>query len=188
MILPRLYRMADDDTILEWSSHTMLTWQDFWADSNPGAYQNANVSVKYGCTWTVESLPDDTNPCFAIRNIHLATHFVRNLSWVREGTTTDTLLAHAQGYFDLAEETRPEIEVMLKAEYDEKLYPVRGSGQDEQQMYSRQDSRVVLSSLTRLYTDILLPRIAEYEKTTIYGESVEAQQMYNHRFSRLRSG
>ena len=76
----------------------------------------------------------------------------------------------SRGCFDLAEETKAQIEAELEDIFRDKSYPVRGSSEEERRQYSMQDSRVVLGALDRLHREILLMRIEEYESGTNYGE------------------
>ena len=174
------------DGIIEWSPVEYLTWDYFEADPHPGAYQDAMATVRYAGTWIVESHKSDGGLFFTIERIHLVTQFVKNLSWVRPGAANDGLLDHVQGCFDLAEETRPEIEAKLEDMFRDKSYPVRGSNEEERRQYSMRDSRVVLGSLDRLHRDILLVRIEEYESATNYGENRPVQTKYDQRFNRMR--
>lgn len=172
--------------ILEWSSSGHLKWKDFEAEPHPGVYQDVMPHVGYGCTWTIHSHRKDDQLFFSIHEIELTTRFFKNLSWVRIKSATKSSLCHAQGYFDLAESMRPDIQKMLKDEFDDKLYPVRGSNEAERKQYSKQDSRVVLSVLTRLQSEVLNVEISKYQERTCYGEDDTTQKEYDRKFSILR--
>lgn len=174
------------DGIIEWSPARHLAWDDFEADPHPGAYQDAMATVRYAGSWTVESHRSGDDLVFTIGRIRLVTQFVKNLSWVRSGAANDGLLGHVQGCFDLAEETKAQIEAELEDIFRDKSYPVRGSSEEERRQYSMQDSRVVLGALDRLHREILLVRIEEYESGTNYGEDGLAQAKYDQRFARMR--
>ena len=177
--------MAQEGTI-EWSPERRLVWDDFEADPHPGVYQDAMATMRYGCVWTVGSQKRGTDLFFTIDRIRLTTLFVKNLSWVRRGAAGDRLLYHVQGCFDLAEETRPDIELALAQVFEGKLYPVRGSSEEERRQFSMQDSRAVLGALDRLYRDVLVPRLKRYESNTDYGEDTQAQAEYDHRFAMMK--
>lgn len=174
------------DGIIEWSPVEYLTWGDFEADPHPGAYQDAMATVRYAGTWMVESHNSGDGLFFTIGSIRLVTQFVKNLSWVRPGSANAHLLDHVQGCFDLAEETRSEIEAKLEEIFRDKSYPVRGSSEEERRQYSMQDSRIVLGSLDRLHREILLARIERYESDTNYGENRQVQTKYDQRFNQRR--
>lgn len=175
------------DNKVEWSPLMPLKWDDFEADPHPGAYQDVLTSVGYDCTWTIQSHKKDDQLFFTIHDIRLTTHFSKNLSWVRIGVATDSLLRHAQGCFDLAENIRPRIEDMMKKEFEGRFYPVRGSNEVEHKQYSKQDSRVVLSVLSRLQSDVLSAEVVRYQERTCYGENIAVQKEYDQRFARLRA-
>lgn len=177
--------MAQEGTI-EWSPERRLVWDDFEADSHPGVYQDAVATMRYGCVWTVGSQKRGTDLFFTIDRIRLTTLFVKNLSWVRRGAADDRLLCHVQGCFDLAEETRPDVESDLARGFEGKLYPVRGSNEEERRQFSMQDSRAVLGALDRLYRDVLISNLQRYESDTNYGEDIQAQAKYDHRFDMMR--
>ena len=185
MVWLRLSAMSVNNKI-EWSPLRSLKWDDFEADPHPGAYQDVLTKVGYDCTWTIQSHKKDDQLFFTIHNIQLTTYFSKNLSWVRIGAATDTLLRHAQGCFDLAENIRPRIEDMLKKEFEVTFYPVRGSNEVEHKQYSKQDSRIVLSVLARLQSEVLSAEIARYQERTYYGENIAVQKEYNQRFAGLR--
>lgn len=185
MVWLRLSTMSANNR-LEWSPLTPLKWDDFEADPHPGVYQDVQTHVGYDCTWTIQSHKKDDQLLFTIHNIRLTTRFSKNLSWVRIGAATDSLLRHAQGCFDLAENIRPRIEDMMKKEFEDRFYPVRGSNEVEHKQYSKQDSRVVLSVLSRIQSDVLSAEVAKYRERTCYGENITVQKEYNQRFARLR--
>lgn len=177
--------MAQEGTV-EWSPDRRLLWDDFEADSHPGVYQDAVATMRYGCVWTVGSQKREAGLFFTIDRIRLTTLFVKNLSWVRQGAAGDRLLSHVQGCFDLAEETKPDVESDLARVFEGNLYPVRGSNEEERRQFSMQDSRAVLGTLDRLYRDVLLSRLEKYESDTNYGEDIQAQAEYDRRFEMMR--
>ena len=51
--------MSEDD-IIEWSVENSLSWSDFKAEANLGAYEDSHSFIKYHYTWTVTS--DNVGP------------------------------------------------------------------------------------------------------------------------------
>ena len=172
--------------IIDWSADTTLHWDDFEAEPHPGVYQDAMATIRYGCTWNVESHDIDGTLSFSIRNIRLNTVFVKNLSWARVNIVDECLLVHMQGCFDLAEYIRADMEFMLTQKFEGKMYPVRGATPEEQKQNSMYDSRVVLGALQQIH-NVLDAKIDEYQRDTRYGEDESSQATYNQRFSSIKS-
>lgn len=176
--------MSQSNTIV-WSANTTLQWSDFEAEPHPGLYQDAMTTIRYDCTWNVESHDVDGTLSFSICNIHLHTVFVKNLSWVRINMVDECLLTHMRGCFDLAEYVRADMESLLTQKFENKLYPVRGTTPEEQKQNSMSDSRIVLGALQHIH-DRLNARIAEYHADTEYGGNESSQATYNQRFNSIR--
>ena len=170
-----------------WTPETYLSWDDFEADSHPGAYQDAQAIIKYGCVWKVRSHGNPLSTHFTINAIQLSTIFIKNLSWVRATAANTTLLKHVQGCFDLAEETRQSVEVELNNQFMDRRYLIRGSDLEEQKQNAMNDSRIVLRSLEDLRVRMLETRIRSYELETQYGKDLQNQAKYNRLFAQLRS-
>ena len=184
---PNCYRKdMSDDNIVVWSADTALKWDDFAAEPHPGTYQDAIATIRYNCTWSIESHDADGILSFSISKIRLSTIFVKNLSWARIGMVNERLRVHMQGCFDLAEYIRPDMENALVQRFKGKLYPARGATPDEQQQNSVQDSRVVLGALQDIHKE-LDAKIAEYQDQTKHGEDESSQTRYSQRFTKMKN-
>ena len=89
--------------VLVWSNDFFLRWSDFNAESNSASFEDSHSIIKYRHTWTISSDEIESQIIFFIENIQLSVEFYPVLSWVRTSETSDDLLKHEQGHFDLAE-------------------------------------------------------------------------------------
>ena len=179
--------MSEEENVLDWYPSRMLSWDDFQADPHPATFQDAISKIFYHPTWTVVSEKFGSELFYSIENIALTTQFQKQLSWVRLQLSNDQLLNHQQGFFDLAEELKPQILEKLSKLFSDKKYPVRGNNDAERMQFAREDSSLMIrTALDRLFEEIFLPQAHKYEKDTNFGENISVQKEYDQRFSNLR--
>ena len=123
---------------------------------------------------------------FFIEEINLTTQFLKHLSWVRENSATELLLHHQQGFFDLAEELRPNIEKTLYLKLSHNQYPTRGKNEAESKQFAKEHSGILIKTeLDKLFEYSYLQQAKKYESETEYGENKLKQKQYDERFKSL---
>lgn len=178
--------MSENDVIV-WSKNEFLTWSDYKAESHPGAFEDAHSTIKYRCTWTVNSEKIGNEILFFIENIILHTEFYPLLSWVRPSQTSDDLLKHEQGHFDLAQSVNIENIKKLQDLFYGKQYQTRGKNEEQRKQFAKEDSgRMIALEVEKLDKYLLEQRYA-YDVETDYGKNIEKQKKFNLMFAQLRS-
>lgn len=169
-----------------WSAHASLTWDDFGADPNPAAYEDAHSHIDYDYTWTVTSEIDGGRAAYGIEGLQLHARLHRGLSWVRPSCRTESLLRHEQGHLDLAELLRRQEQPGIEAGLYKTRRPARGRNAEQQKQSAREDSAIRIAD--RLAP--LLSKLAEarkrYDSETDYGADAGAQSTYDAKFAALR--
>jgi hypothetical protein len=178
--------MSQND-IITWSKDYFLTWSDFKAESNPAVFEDVHSTIKYRCTWIVNSDTVDNKIKFFIENITLIVEFHPMLSWVRQSQATSNLLKHEQGHFDLAELLCPKIVKSIQDVFDNKKFSTRGQNQEQRKQFAREDSGLMISIEIEKWEKYLSEKHEEYDKETNYGQIIEKQQEYDNMFKQLRN-
>ncbi len=177
----------EDNDIITWSENYFLKWSDFTADPNHSAYEDSSSSIKYHHTWKVQSEMIDGKIFYLIDKIHLSTLFLRHLSWVRMQHSSEKLLHHEQGHFDLAESLRTTITQNIEKIFDKKKFPTRGKNEEQRKQFAKEDSGVLIGKELKKWNAFLLEKRNQYAKETQYGENLEKQEEYDKIFQKLRN-
>ena len=177
--------MSEND-IVEWSPENSLTWHDFKAEANPGAFEDSHSFIKYHYTWTVTS--DNVGPriVFFIENIQLFTQFHCVLSWVRPNHENDSLLNHEQGHFDLSELIKLQFMEDLQNKFKGKFYPTRGQNEEQRKQFAKEDSGKMIIAEVEKLEKILSEKRIDYDKETEFGSNQKMQSEYDAVFAKLR--
>ena len=178
--------MSEDD-IIEWSPENSLSWSDFRAEANLGAYEDSHSFIKYHYTWTVTS--DNIGPkiVFFIENIQLFTQFHSVLSWVRPNHENSSLLNHEQGHFDLSELIKLQHLDDLKNKFKGQYYPTRGQNEEQRKQFAKEDSGKLLIKEIEKLEKILSEKRQDYDEETEFGSNEKMQSEYDSVFSKLRT-
>ena len=176
--------MSEKDLVV-WSKDRLLSWSDFKAESNPAAYENSHSYIKYHYTWTVNSEKTGRDILFYIEHLQIRVHFHALLSWVREPETSDYLLLHEQGHFDLAEKIRQENIQKIRAAFYGKRFPTRGHNEEQIRQNAKEDSGMMISQEIEKSEKILSQKRKEYDSLTDFGNNRSEQQKFNQTFSSL---
>ncbi len=176
----------DENPTRVWSNDSFLRWSDFIAESNPAAFEDSHSVIKYRYTWTINSDEKESQIIFFIENIQLFVEFHHVLSWVRLSQTTDDLLKHEQGHFDLAELVKRENLKKLKNKFYVKQFPTRGKNEDQRKQFAREDSGKMIAEKVQRLEVILSQRRKEYDEQTNFGQNLEKQSDYDSIFDKLR--
>jgi hypothetical protein len=175
------------NNVISWSKSYFLNWSDFQAESNPAVFEDAHSTVKYRCTWIVNSDNVDNKIKFFIENIALTVEFYPLLSWVRKPHATPHLLKHEQGHFDLAELYRSKITEQIQNVFDKKKFSTRGQNQEQQKQFAREDSALMIAKEVEKCEKYISEKQDEYDTQTDYGQLLEKQQNYDDMFKKLRN-
>ncbi len=177
--------MSQNDVVV-WSDNSSLTWSDFKAESNPASYEDSHCVIKYQFTWIINSKNSENEILFSIEDIQLTTEFHSILSWVRPLQNNDSLLAHEQGHFDLAEMIKRENLEKLQKRFYEKEFPTRGKNEDQSKQFAKVDSgKMIVMEIEKL-EETLSQKRQEYDEQTSFGKNLEKQLEYNSLFDKLR--
>ena len=174
-----------DDFII-WSKDRFLNWNDFKAESNPAAFEDAHSTIRYRYTWTLNSDEIKNKIVFFIENLHLLVEFNPVLSWYRQGENNDNLLKHEQGHFDLGEIVKNENLDKLQNKFYGKMFPTRGQNEEQRKQFAKEDSGKMISKYVKNLDEILSQRRKQYDEDTGFGQNVEAQLKYDLLFAKLR--
>lgn len=177
----------EDSDIITWSKNYSLKWSDFLADPNSSAFEDSSSNIKYHHTWTVKSEMIDGKIFYQIDKIQLSTLFLRHLSWVRQQLSSNNLLNHEQGHFDLAESLRPTIVQNIENEFREKRFSTRGQNEEQRKQFAREDSGLMIARKLEKWNKILLEKRRQYDEETEYGQKIEKQKEYDEKFQKLRN-
>jgi len=164
--------MSENYTI-PWTSDYSLKWSDFKAESNPAVFEDTHSTIKYRFTWLVNSDKLNDKLVFLIDNIKLVTEFHSLLSWVRESESSDNLLKHEQGHFDLAEMLRRDHDIIFKKKFYHKVFHTRGQNEAQQKQFAKEDSSKMISNEVDKLSLILTKKRKEYDAETEYGQNIE---------------
>ena len=176
-----------ENTVLAWTQDTYLKWSDFEAESNPAVFEDSCSTIKYRFTWTVNSDKIDDQIMFLIENVRLHVEFHPLLSWVRESRSSDQLLKHEQGNFDLAELVKQENLGKVQEKFYLRHFHTRGQNNEQRKQFAKEDSgRIILDEIEELER-LLGQRRCKYQDETSFGDDLKEQSKYNDLFERLRS-
>jgi len=175
-----------ENIILEWTRNLNLKWSDFKAESNPAVFEDAHSVVKYRFTWTVNSDKIDGQVVFLIEDIRIFVDFHPLLSWVRTSESTDDLLKHEQGIFDLAELVKRENIKKLQEIFYSKPFPTRGKNEEQRKQFAKEDSGKMIAKEVEKLEKIFLEKSKRYQDETNFGQNLESQYNYNLIFDQLR--
>ena len=176
----------DKDDILVWSKRYLLKEDDFKADSNPSVFEDASSKIKYHYTWTVNSDKQNDKIYFNIEDIKLETHFLKHLSWIREGQRSSEMLNHEQGHFDLAEQLREQIVDKIQKKLYGKNFPTRGQNEEQRKQFAREDSeKIIAKELENEFRKLEQIR-KKYDTDTNFGQNLEIQKQFDQQFLELR--
>jgi hypothetical protein len=177
----------EDNDVITWSKNYFLKWSDFTADPNHSAFEDSSSNIKYHHTWTVRSEMTDGKIFYLIDRINITTLFFRHLSWVRKQNSSDNLLNHEQGHFDLAESIKPAIIQNIENKFREKTFPTRGQNEEQRKQFAREDSGQIISAELEKWDKILSEKRRQYDMDTEYGQNLEKQMEYDEIFKKLRN-
>ncbi len=174
------------DDFIVWSKDCFLRWNDFQAESNPAAFEDAHSTIRFRHTWTLNSDKVENKIVFFIENLHLSVEFHPVLSWYRQGENNDTLLRHEQGHFDLGELVKNENLENLQNKFYGKQFPTRGQNEEQRKQFAKEDSGKMISKDVKALDKILSQRRKQYDDDTCFGQNIDAQLKYNLLFDKLR--
>ena len=169
-----------------WSSNYRLKWSDFKAESNPAIFEDSHSVIKYGFTWVVNSEKLNDEIVFLIDKIEISVEFHPLLSWVRNSESTDSLLMHEQGHFDLAEMIKRDYEKILKNKFYDKVFPTRGQNEAQEKQFAKEDSSKMISIEIDKLSEILRKKRNEYDIETEYGKNYLNQNKYDDIFKKIK--
>ena len=175
-----------ENHVLGWDKDFFLKWSDFKAESNPAAFEDAHSTIKYRFTWIVSSDKIDKQIMFLIEDIHVFVEFHSILSWVRSSQSSDSLLKHEQGIFDLAELVKRENLNVLQDIFYRKQFPTRGRNEQQQKQFAKEDSGKMIAQEVEKLENIYKKKCQEYVEQTNFGQNQEKQSEYNFMFEKLR--
>ena len=175
-----------ENYVVVWLKDSFLKWTDFEAESNPAVFEDSHSVIKYRYEWTVNSDEMENQILFFIENIQLFVEFHPLLSWVRFSQTSDDLLKHEQGHFDLAELIKRENLEKLQNKFYEKRFPTRGKNEEQQKQFAKEDSGKMIAEEVKKLEEILFQRRQEYDDQTTFGQNLEKQSEYDLTFDKLR--
>ncbi|HJJ23216.1 MAG TPA: hypothetical protein OQH54_05840 [Nitrosopumilus sp.] len=176
-----------ENEVIVWEKNSFLTWSDFKAESNPAVFEDSHGVTKYRYTWTVNSDEIKDQVLFFIENIQLSVEFHPILSWVRISHTSDDLLKHEQGHFDLAELIKRENLKELQNKFHGKRFPTRGKNNEQRKQLAKEDSGKIIAEEVEKLELVLSNRNHEYDEQTNFGQNLTKQLEYNLTFNKLRS-
>ena len=176
-----------EDNFIEWSVKNPLSWSDFQAEANLGAYEDSHSFIKYHYTWTVTS--DNVGPkiVFLIENIQLFTQFHCLLSWIRPNQENNSLLNHEQGHFDLSELIKRQHIDELQNKFNGKYYPTRGKNEEQRKQFAKEDSGKMIAKEIEKLEKILSEKRRDYDEETEFGANHKMQSEYDSVFSKLKN-
>ena len=177
--------MSEND-IIYWSKDYSLNWSDFKAESNPAIFEDSHSTIKYGFTWIVNSHALNDEIVFSIDEIKISVQFHPLLSWVRQSESTDNLLKHEQGHFDLAELLRRDYDKILKNKFYEKVFSTRGQNDAQRKQFAKEDSGKMISLEIDKLSEILRKKCEEYTMETDFGKNIEIQIKYTTNFEKVK--
>ncbi len=175
-----------EQTILEWTPDFTLKWSDFKAESNPAVFEDSHSVVKYRFTWTVNSEKIGDQIVFFIEDIRIFVEFHSLLSWVRLSESTDSLLNHEQGNFDLAELVKNENLLKFHDMFYSKHYPTRGQNEAQRKQFAKEDSGKMINVEIEKLQELYDKKSQKYRDETKYGLNSDQQSKYDLLFSQLR--
>lgn len=175
-----------ENHVLEWSDDFFLKWSDFKAESNPAAFEDSHSVVKYRFTWMVSSDKIDDQIVFLINDVHIFVEFHPLLSWVRSSQSSDSLLKHEQGIFDLAELVRRKNLDALQDVFHKKQFLTRGKNEQQQKQFAKEDSGKMIAQEVEKLEKIYEKKRQEYVEKTDFGQNQEKQSEYDLMFEKLR--
>ncbi|MCE2506994.1 MAG: hypothetical protein J4F36_11140 [Nitrosopumilaceae archaeon] len=177
--------MAENE-ILSWTKNFSLKWSDFKAEHNPASFEDSHSVIKYGFTWIVDSEKIDNEILFIIKNIQISVEFCPLLSSVRTSETSDQLLKHEQGHFDLAELVKRENITSLQMKFEGRQFPTRGKNEEQRKQFAKEDSGKMIAQEVEQMQNVLEKKIQEYDEITDYGNNLDKQYEYNLKFKQLK--
>jgi len=175
-----------ENHVLEWSDDFFLKWSDFKAESNPAAFEDSHSVVKYRFTWMVSSDKIDDQIVFLINDVHIFVEFHPLLSWVRSSQSSDSLLKHEQGIFDLAELVRRKNLDALQDVFHKKQFLTRGKNEQQQKQFAKEDSGKMIAQEVEKLEKIYEKKRQEYVEKTDFGQNQEKQSEYDLMFEKLK--
>lgn len=176
-----------ENHVLEWSEDFFLKWSDFEAELNPAAFEDSHSTIKYRFTWIVDSDKIDDQIMFFIDDVRIFAEFHPLLSWVRSSQSSDNLLKHEQGVFDLAELVKRENLDALQNVFYKKQFPTRGKNEQQQKQFAKEDSGKMIALEVEKLEKIYEKKRQEYVEQTNFGQNREKQLEYDLMFEKLRS-
>ena len=108
------------------------------------------------------------------------------MSSVRNAHTTNDLLKHEQGHFDLAELTKNENLEKLQNKFYKKEFLTRGKNEDQRKQFAKEDSGKMIASEIELLEKLLDTQRQKYDEDTNFGQNFEKKSEYNLIFNKLR--
>ena len=175
-----------ENHVLEWNDGFFLKWSDFKAESNPATFEDSYSTIKYRFTWTISSDKIDDQIVFLVNDIHIFVEFHPLLSWVRFSQSSDSLLKHEQGLFDLAELVKRENLNALQDVFYKKHFPTRGKNEHQQKQFAKEDSGKMIAREVKKLEKIYEKKRQDYIEQTDFGQNQEIQSEYDSVFEKLR--
>ena len=175
-----------ENTTLEWTPDFTLKWSDFKAESNPAVFEDSHSVIKYRFTWTVNSDKINDEIVFLIENIQINAEFHPLLSWVRLSESTDVLLNHEQGKFDLAELVKRESFPGFQEKFYNKHFPTRGQNAEQHKQFAKEDSGKMINNEVEKLQKLFDEKCLKYDDETNYGQNVDEQSLYDRLFKQIK--
>lgn len=175
------------DNVVEWTQGVNLTWSDFKAESNPAVFEDSHSVIKYRFAWTVNSEEIDNKIMFLVEDIRIFTEFHPVLSWVRHSESSEQLLKHEQGNFDLAELVKQENLKNIQENLYQRYSQTRGQNQEQRKQFAKEDSGDMIAKQVEWLDNLFKQRRKAYQTETNFGQNIAQQSKYNIVFQQLRS-
>ena len=175
-----------ENTLLEWTPSFSIQWSDFKAESNPAVFEDSHSVIKYRFTWIVTSEKIDEKIVFLIEDIRIVAEFHPLLSWVRLSESSDILLKHEQGKFDLAELVKRENITQLQEKFYNKHFSTRGQNEEQRKQFAKEDSGKMINEEVEKLQRLFDEKCLKYDEETNYGQNIHEQSVYDELFIRIK--
>ncbi|MCV0430138.1 hypothetical protein [Nitrosopumilus sp.] len=175
-----------ENTTISWEPGISLKWNDFQAESNPAVFEDSHSVIKYRFTWIVNSDKIDGKVVFLIENIQLFAEFHPLLSWVRLSESTDTLLNHEQGKFDLAELIKCENIFKIHEKFYDQYFPTRGQNEEQRKQFAKEDSGKMINEEVEKLQKLFDDKCLKYHADTNFGQNPDEQSKYDRLYKQIK--
>jgi hypothetical protein len=153
----------DGSDTITYKSKTTLTWDDFKGNVPPKSNAAANSAVGFRFDVKVDGDRESID-----LNVTVAAFFVKSKSWTKSQHTTDYILKHEQGHFDLAR-----VGVQLLKKYV------------EQQKFTKNNYNRLLEAAYEKAWNEYIQLQEDYDDKTNHSINQEAQKKWNKKIEQL---